>query len=218
MDSILSALWTILGKLIAEEIKDWLPVVASSITHLAVKLLPESLRERYTEEWRGHLEDTPGRLAKTITAAGFAFAAFKISRLGTRLFVRAIASLLLAYFLPLMMVFWLLSRISSDGLVVYRRNMIGRGGKTVTVASLSTLMTFNLELQLRLVLHQSLPMGTGKSFHMYPYHFTVNPCCLQRFLVWSGMAHLPTLVDVARGDASFGDMLALISRRWAHNG
>jgi hypothetical protein len=101
MDGIVNVLCSIISRLIAEEVKDWCPVIASWVTNRCVRLLPEDIRERYSEEWHSHLEDTPGRLSKAITAIEFAFAAFKISRLGSRWLMQASAALLMAYCLPL---------------------------------------------------------------------------------------------------------------------
>ena len=84
----------LLGKLCADEAKAWLPRVAERITDCAVGCLPKNLRERYSEEWRSHLDQVPGPLTKVWVAAGFLRAATQTSsRIG--------ALLLFLYFLPL---------------------------------------------------------------------------------------------------------------------
>ncbi len=69
----------LLGKLCAEEVKAWLPPVAERITQWAVRCLPKELRQRYGEEWRSHLDDVPGPLAKVWVACGFLSAATQAS-------------------------------------------------------------------------------------------------------------------------------------------
>jgi hypothetical protein len=70
----------ILGKLCADEVSAWLPWIALRITQMAVRTLPENQRERYDEEWRGHLNDVHGgALTKLGVACGFLCAAIKES-------------------------------------------------------------------------------------------------------------------------------------------
>jgi hypothetical protein len=69
----------LLGKLCADEVRAWLPWIALQITRIAVRTLPENQRERYDEEWRGHLNEVPGALTKLGTACGFLCAAIKVS-------------------------------------------------------------------------------------------------------------------------------------------
>jgi len=69
----------LLGKLCADEVKAWLPPVAERITKWAVRCLPKELKERYSEEWRSHLNDVPGSLTKVWVACGFLSAATQIS-------------------------------------------------------------------------------------------------------------------------------------------
>jgi|HubBroStandDraft_3_1064219.scaffolds.fasta_scaffold389708_1 hypothetical protein len=69
----------ILGKLCADEVRAWLPWIALRITQIAVRTLPENQRERYDEEWRGHLNEVHGALTKLVVACGFLCAALKAS-------------------------------------------------------------------------------------------------------------------------------------------
>jgi hypothetical protein len=70
---------TILGKLCADEVGAWLPWIALKITRIAVRTLPENQRERYDEEWRGHLNEVPGAVTRFGIACGCLCAAIKVS-------------------------------------------------------------------------------------------------------------------------------------------
>jgi len=67
----------LLAELCAGEVMAWLPWIALRITRVAVRALPKAHRERYEEEWRGHLNEVPGALTKLGLACGFAWAAVK---------------------------------------------------------------------------------------------------------------------------------------------
>lgn len=65
----------LLSKLCADEVEAWLPAIADRLTRAAVCRLPEDERERYSEEWRSHLNEVPGALARVWVACGFLSAA-----------------------------------------------------------------------------------------------------------------------------------------------
>lgn len=44
----------------------------------AVEKLPDVEQERFSEEWRAHLDEVPGDLGKLLTALGFQYAAWKM--------------------------------------------------------------------------------------------------------------------------------------------
>ncbi|MCJ2057736.1 hypothetical protein MKL09_14370 [Methylobacterium sp. J-048] len=82
---ILAALGAIavatLSRLCSDEFKAWRPWITNWLIDRAVSLLPEELRDRFSEEWRSHIEETPGDLGKLVAAVGFAFAS---RRMGNR--------------------------------------------------------------------------------------------------------------------------------------
>jgi hypothetical protein len=77
--AVLGVIATLLLNWIADEAKAWLPWCARRFFDLSVRLLPTSERERYSEEWRGHIESFPG--------AGLASAQFVLAALGIRTFL-----------------------------------------------------------------------------------------------------------------------------------
>lgn len=60
---------------IADEVKAWIPWCARHFFDLSVRLLPDSERERFSEEWRGHIESLPGT---GLASAQFILAALEI--------------------------------------------------------------------------------------------------------------------------------------------
>jgi hypothetical protein len=71
---VLSALGVVAARLIFDELKDWLPTLTERLIDIAVTKLPEHLRERYREEWRAGVSDTPGTIGKLVHAAGLILA------------------------------------------------------------------------------------------------------------------------------------------------
>jgi DNA-binding NtrC family response regulator len=66
------------SRLLADEFKAWVPSVVDRIISFAVRRAPQHLRERLAEEWRGHVNDTPGDLGKLVVASGFIWASGKL--------------------------------------------------------------------------------------------------------------------------------------------
>jgi hypothetical protein len=65
--------------LIADDTKAWLPRIIDHLIDRAVKRLPHEQRDRFAEEWKGYVNETPGDLRKLIVAVGFLFAANKMA-------------------------------------------------------------------------------------------------------------------------------------------
>jgi hypothetical protein len=77
--AILGLLAASLRKLLTDELKAWLPSLIEMILLFAVKKAPVSLRDRYAEEWRAHLNEIPGELTKLSAALGFVCATRKMN-------------------------------------------------------------------------------------------------------------------------------------------
>jgi hypothetical protein len=78
---VLSMLAAVLSRLAVSELEAWGPLVIRTLIKLAVARLPEKLRERYGEEWQGHVDETPGLVWKVALAAGCVLAARKMARI-----------------------------------------------------------------------------------------------------------------------------------------
>ena len=57
----------VLAKLLGDEAKAWLPKIVEHLVCQAVKKLPDAEKERFDEEWRADLDETPGDLGKLLT-------------------------------------------------------------------------------------------------------------------------------------------------------
>ncbi len=77
--AILAVVGAALTKLIADEAKAWMPWLTERMVRHAIGQLPPDQRERFNEEWRGHLNDTPGELSKLFVGIGLIFASKKMT-------------------------------------------------------------------------------------------------------------------------------------------
>jgi hypothetical protein len=81
---VLSILGAALSGILAKEIEAWSPSIIRGLIKLAVGELPEKLRERFSEEWQGCVNDVPGVIGKVIEAARFLLAARRMARIDRR--------------------------------------------------------------------------------------------------------------------------------------
>jgi hypothetical protein len=79
---VLRIIAPILSKVLADECKAWMPCFTKCLICRAIAWMPEDQRERYKEEWQSHIDEMPGDIGKIVTAAGFAWAAKRMSRVG----------------------------------------------------------------------------------------------------------------------------------------
>jgi hypothetical protein len=75
---LMKVLAAALGRFLADELKEWCPSLTDSLIKLAVRRLPQDLQERYAEEWRAHIVDTPGEIGKLVCAIGILWAGWRI--------------------------------------------------------------------------------------------------------------------------------------------
>jgi hypothetical protein len=67
--------------LVVDDFKEWLPRIVERLIDRAVARLPDQgCRERFSEEWRSHVADTPGHLCKVWVSVGFLRASRSIAR------------------------------------------------------------------------------------------------------------------------------------------
>lgn len=67
-----------LSRVLADDLKEWIPIVVEKLIQLAVSNLPADYQERFAEEWRSHVSDVPGHIAKLCVAGGCNLAVIKI--------------------------------------------------------------------------------------------------------------------------------------------
>jgi hypothetical protein len=71
---------TAVSRQLADEFKAWTPRLIKYFIQRAVRQLPESQRERFTEEWQSHVDEIPGEVGKLVVAFGFLRASSNMSR------------------------------------------------------------------------------------------------------------------------------------------
>jgi len=76
---LLALLVATFSRLLADDIKAWLPRLTESLIQFAIRRLPTDQRERLAEEWAADVADTPGDLARLLFACGLIFASTKIA-------------------------------------------------------------------------------------------------------------------------------------------
>jgi hypothetical protein len=100
-----------MSRLLSDEFKAWGPCIIEHLICFAVRRLPAKYRKRFSEEWRSHITEVPGDIAKIIVAFGFIRASRAIRyRFRMPRFQQALGLLALIFFAPLFMVIsiWLL--------------------------------------------------------------------------------------------------------------
>ncbi len=75
-----AAIGGVIARLVADDLKAWTPRGIAYLIRRATSKLPDDRRERLAEEWQSHISETPGDIAKIITAVGFLVAARRIAR------------------------------------------------------------------------------------------------------------------------------------------
>jgi hypothetical protein len=69
------------GRLLSDDVKEWLPWITRRLIERAVSRLPENERERLEEEWWSHVNELPGNLAKVYVAWGYLSASKAINHI-----------------------------------------------------------------------------------------------------------------------------------------
>lgn len=69
-----------ISRLIAEDVMAWAPSLTERLIDRAVRRLPGSQRQRFSEEWRCYINDTPGELTKFMVALSFQRASWRMEQ------------------------------------------------------------------------------------------------------------------------------------------
>jgi lipopolysaccharide/colanic/teichoic acid biosynthesis glycosyltransferase len=153
--AILAVVGATLTKLFADETKAWIPWLTERMVRRAIGQLPPDQRERFNEEWRSHLNDTPGELSKLFVAIGVVFASKKMTLELSR-GERSISwfadvlkqsidfstALALAFFAaPVLLLAALAIRLQDGGPVLCHQTMVGLHGRTFSLIKFRTIAT-----------------------------------------------------------------------------
>jgi len=71
MGWLINFLVELAGLVLVDEMKAWTPRLVQWLIQRATRNLPDNQRERFDEEWRSHVNDTPGLVGKLVIASGF---------------------------------------------------------------------------------------------------------------------------------------------------
>jgi lipopolysaccharide/colanic/teichoic acid biosynthesis glycosyltransferase len=140
----------ILGRVIGDEAKAWLPWIATRIKQIAVRRLPPQCRSRYEEEWESDLLSVPGDLSKILYAVSLLRGAAGISVLEMdispwtasawrRCLEMGLAALGIWLLGPMMIAAGTLTRLLSHGPAILVQTRVGRGGRKFKLLKFRTM-------------------------------------------------------------------------------
>jgi hypothetical protein len=90
MSLITSIFVAILGKVAADEIKDWVSWFPPKLIRWSAARFEKDLQERYEEEWLAHAQDLPSPMARLWHSVGCAWAALQVNNLPLRFLLKII--------------------------------------------------------------------------------------------------------------------------------
>jgi Bacterial sugar transferase len=135
--------FAILGVLGAAISRQWVPWMIRHIIDRAVRMLSEDQRERFTEEWRSHVNEIPGDAGKLIVALGFIVASSKMAGIpaaaGKRIFDMVFSALAIVLLFPVVVFVILAIKCDSPGPIFFRQRRVGLNGKQFYLIKFRTL-------------------------------------------------------------------------------
>jgi hypothetical protein len=78
-DLLLAFLSAIVSKIVADEAKEWMPLLGTVLIRWAARRLQPNFRDRYEEEWLAHSDDLPGSFAKLCFGLGCVVTAIRVT-------------------------------------------------------------------------------------------------------------------------------------------
>jgi Bacterial sugar transferase len=182
---------SLLSRLFADQIAASIPWLIEHFLQRAIDRLPSEQRERYSEEWRSHINDVPGDLGKLVSSLGCLLAAGRIAsdvhaRPALKLFIRAldisVAALVLLLQAPLLLVVAALLKLTGSGKVFARARRVGQDG--------TTFWMYRFQVN-----RSTQPNASGFGAKRRPTRIGI-------WLRRTNIHMLPTLINVLRGDMS----------------
>ncbi len=76
---LVGTLGTAFSRLLTDEFKAWIPWIIQRVIRRAIARLMPDQRERFAEEWQGHVNEVPGDIGKLRVALGLLAAARKMT-------------------------------------------------------------------------------------------------------------------------------------------
>ena len=76
---LVGTLGTAISRLLTNESRAWTPRIIQLVIRRAIVRLHPAQRERFEEEWQGHVDEVPGEIGKLTVALGFLTAARRMT-------------------------------------------------------------------------------------------------------------------------------------------
>ena len=126
-------------------------------------------------------------------------------RFGKRLFDLVIASLCLGLLLPLLLIIWLLVRVTTPGPGLFRQTRVGRYGRPFVMFKFRTMYVdssddIHRDYVSRLLTEEQPPVGGERG--LYKLEADPRVTRIGRLLRHSSLDELPQLLNVVRGEMS----------------
>jgi lipopolysaccharide/colanic/teichoic acid biosynthesis glycosyltransferase len=182
---------SIFSKLIADDVRCWLPILAQFLFRKAIQKLPAEEREIRQEEWQKDINDLPGDLGKFLLALQFNAAAMRMARdalsaelqiepirfwdIFKRSFDLAFSGVFLILYGPILLTVGLAIKVDDGGPVFFRQARVGMNNKVFHLLKFRTLR------------------GHGNE---------CAPTRLGRLLRLSRIDEIPQIINVIRGEMS----------------
>jgi exopolysaccharide production protein ExoY len=202
---MLGVFGAVFSKLLADEFKAWAPSLVAHIIAAAVRKLPDAKRERFSEEWKSHVNEVPGDISKIAAACGCLSAAWKIAEAGPldarkRALDLAFATCALMGLIPLFFILLLVVAASSPGPILSRQTRIGRNGKSFQALKFRT-MHIDADNRLREYL-ASNPEAVTEWKVTRRLRFDPRVTAIGSYLRKCSLDELPQLYNILVGDMS----------------
>jgi exopolysaccharide production protein ExoY len=208
---MLGVFGAVFSKLLADEFKAWAPSLVARIIAAAVRKLPAEKRERFSEEWKSHINEVPGDIGKFVAACGCLTAAWKIAEgpfgASRRAMDLAFAACGLIFLIPLFILVRFVVAVSSPGPILFRQTRIGRDGKSFEALKFRT-MHVDADDRLREYL-ASNPEAAMEWEATRRLRFDPRITKVGSILRKCSLNELPQLYNVLVGDMSFVGLRAL---------
>lgn len=185
----------IVASLLAAEVYSWFPAIAEKLLRFHASKLPTELAERFLEEWKAELANTPGNIWKFLFALDLfratpiiifefymPYAQYRSTIDSTLRFMDLLfAALGLFIALPLIILIGLAVKLEDGGPILVREQRIGRSGKPFRRWKFRTVYAY-----------------TASNDGLLPDRTLVG-----RFLNITALDELPQLFNILKGDMSF---------------
>lgn len=199
---------SMLGRLLADEFKSYRSKIVDYLVIRAANKLPENMRERYIEEWRGYLADIPGDLSQVVSALGFSLVAGRVANTHNsweqfckRTFDIVFASIGLILMLPMFSIIGFYVWLYDYKAPMYGHKRLGRHGVPFTCLKFRSMRVDAENVLANHLAANPAALEEWMSHRRLKDDPRITP--IGRVLRKTGLDELPQLINILRGDMSF---------------